>query len=199
MRVITTTALLDTCVRYIGHMPDLDQLAAELGVSGRTLRRAAARQSIRVTRVSPRVITITASEHHYILRHWTLFERALQVLRTRLGVRLAVLFGSAARGESNDESDVDMLVRVRGGWSDRVDAALALEEALSRPVQLVDLASAPPLLLSEVLRDGRVLADRDGDWERLQRRAGVLARAAETEAESLEQKARQALDALAVP
>jgi predicted nucleotidyltransferase len=175
-------------------MTELDQLAAEIGVSGRTLRRAAERQTIRVTRSSPRVITVPAQEYEYVRTHWALLERTLQVLRTRPGVRLAVLFGSASRGEGGPGSDVDILVRMRGGWRGRAETAFALENALGRPVQLVDLDLAPPLLLADVLRDGRVLADRDGDWARLKRRSRSIARAARAEDGRLERAARETVE-----
>jgi predicted nucleotidyltransferase len=175
-------------------MAELDQLAAEIGVSGRTLRRAGERGTIRCTRASPRLITTTAEEYDYIRKHWPLLERALQVLRTRPDVRLAVLFGSVARGGAASTSDVDLLVRVRGGWRERADAALALEDALGRAVQLVDLDSAPALLLADVLREGRVLADRDGDWARLKRRARSVSALADAEDEALDRAARDVLE-----
>jgi hypothetical protein len=97
-------------------MTALDDLADEIGVSGRTLRRAVERQTIRATPRSSRAVSVSALEYEYVRRHWPLLGRALQVLRTRPGVRLAVLFGSVARGEAGAASDVDLLVRVRGGW-----------------------------------------------------------------------------------
>lgn len=175
-------------------MTELDQLAAEIGVSGRTLRRAGERQTIRWTRRSRRSITVAAHEYEYVRNHWHLLERGLQVLRTRPDVRLAVLFGSVARGQADAESDVDVLVRIRGGWREEAEAALALEEALGRPVQLVTVDQAPPLLLADVLRDGRVLADRDGDWARLQRRSRSVARAARADEGRLERAAWETLD-----
>jgi predicted nucleotidyltransferase len=175
-------------------MTELDRLAAEIGVSGRTLRRAGERQTIRWTRPSPRSVTLSAKEYEYVRRHWGLLERALQVLRTRPGVRLAVLFGSIARGDGQEGSDVDVLVRVRGGWKEQTEAALALESALGRPVQLVPLEQAPPLLLADVLRDGRVLADRDGDWARLQRRSRSIERAARDDDARLDDAAWDTLD-----
>jgi predicted nucleotidyltransferase len=175
-------------------MTDLDELAAEIGVSGRTLRRAAERRTIRSKRRNHLAVSISAVEHEYVRKHWPLLERALQVLRTRPDVRLAVLFGSVARGDAGAASDVDLLVRVRGGWQGRVATALAFEDALGRPVQLVDLDSAPPLLLADVLRDGRVLADRDGEWERLAHRSRSIARAAGEEDARLEDTAWDTLD-----
>jgi predicted nucleotidyltransferase len=175
-------------------MTELDQLAAEIGVSGRTLRRAGERQTIRWTRRSPRAITVSAQEHEYIHRNWKLLARAIEVLRTRPGVRLAVLFGSVARGDADAASDVDVFVRVRGGWREQAETALALERALARPVQLVALDQAPPLLLADVLREGRVLADRDGDWARLNSRSRSITRAARDEDARLEHVAWETLD-----
>jgi uncharacterized protein len=175
-------------------MTELDQLAQEIGVSGRTLRRAGERQTIRWKRRSPRVVTVSAQEHEYIRRHWKLLERALEVLRTRPRVRLAVLFGSVARGDADAASDVDILVRLDGGWREQAETALVLERALARPVQLVALDQAPPLLLADVLREGRVLADRDGDWARLRRRSHSIVRAARDDDERLEHAAWETLD-----
>src|SRR6266545_1236945 len=175
-------------------MTELDQLAEEIGVSGRTLRRAGERQTIRWSRQGPRAVSVSAQEYEYVRRHWPLLERALQVLRTRPDVRLAVLFGSVARGDADAASDVDVLVRIRGGWREQTETALALENALGRSVQLVDVERAPPLLLADVLRDGRVLADRDGDWARLQRRSRSIVRAARKQAERLEHAAWETLD-----
>lgn len=175
-------------------MTELDQLAAEIGVSGRTLRRAAARQTIRATRQGPRAVTVSAKEHEYVRRNWPLLERTLQALRTRPSVRLAVLFGSVARGDSDGESDVDVLVYMRGDWREQAETALALESALGRPVQLVSLGQAPPLMLVDVLRDGRVLADRDGGWARLRRRSRSIARAATEDDAQLERSAWDTLE-----
>jgi predicted nucleotidyltransferase len=175
-------------------MTELDRLADEIGVSGRTLRRAGERQTIRVTRRGPREISVSAREYEYVRRHWRLLERALQVLRTRPSVRLAVLFGSVARGDEGTTSDVDLLVRIIGGWREQADTALALENALRRRVQLVPLEQAPPLLLAEVLGDGRVLADRDSEWARLKRRSRSIARAASDDDARLEHAAWETLE-----
>ena len=176
-------------------MTELDELAAEVGASGRTLRRAAQRGTIRVERPTPRSVDVSAREHDYVRRHWSALRSALAVLRTRPNVRLAVLFGSLARGEADPASDADVIVTmVDAGWQRRVELASALETALGRRVQLVLLDDAPKLLLGEVLRDGRVLVDRDGAWRRLRRRARDIARAARAEDERLEREAWEAVD-----
>jgi predicted nucleotidyltransferase len=81
-------------------------------------------------------------------------------------VLAAYLFGSLARGAGNDRSDVDIGVLLRKGPSGRfsdlpLDLEGALERAVGREVQLVVLNEAPPDLVHRVLRDGRLLLDRD--------------------------------------
>jgi predicted nucleotidyltransferase len=81
-------------------------------------------------------------------------------LRHAPGVQLAVLFGSAATGRDRSSSDLD--VGVLG-----VDAvslsrlAVELSRASGRPVDLVSLKDAPPLLRFEIARAGRVLFERE--------------------------------------
>src|SRR5712692_763262 len=136
-------------------MTELDALAEEVGTSGRTLRRAAARGAVRCRRLSERRIVVPPSEYDYIRRHWLLFDRLLGELRTQLNVPLAVLFGSVARGEEDAASDLDLLVALRrDGSGPRADARERLEAAAGgRRVQVVGLgeAKASPLLLADIL------------------------------------------------
>lgn len=106
-------------------------------------------------------------------------------------VRLAVIFGSAARGTSSSRSDLD--VGVLGLTVQELPkAAVQLARIAGREVDLVDLASAPPLLRMEIARDGVLLlarpahlwADFKGqalidwwDWAPLARRFGSAAMA----------------------
>jgi len=164
-------------------MAELDLIAADLGVSGRTLRRAAARGTIRLSRPSRYKVVLAATERRYIRTHWPLIDQLTRTLRTEKNVRLAVLFGSAARGDDRFGSDVDLLVELaddgRGGLPlARIE--LKLESLLERPVQLVTVpdAEASAALLSEAIADGRVLIDRDERWSQLKRREGALRRRA---------------------
>jgi predicted nucleotidyltransferase len=125
----------------------------------------------------------------------------LEELRTLPNVRLAVLFGSVARGEDHEGSDIDLLVvlrrddsRARGEVSERLGGVT------DRRVQLVGLneAERAPLLLADVLRDGRVLVDRDAEWQRLKRRESSIQRRAREEDRRLEADAWAALDHLEV-
>jgi predicted nucleotidyltransferase len=153
-------------------LTELDALAQEVGVHGRTLRRAAERGLLRGNRRGAREVVVPPSERRYVRAHWQLFRGLLEALRKQHNVRLAVLFGSVARGSAGPQSDLDLLVRLRrDDHVARAAVADALREASGRPVQLVSVTQAEgsPLLLADVLRDGRVLVDRDGDWRRLRR------------------------------
>jgi predicted nucleotidyltransferase len=91
----------------------------------------------------------------------TSVERSLvEALESWPGVRLAVLFGSAARGESDPASDLDVGVLFESGLDRTAALEVALARAASRRVDLVRLDTAPPLLRFEIARDGRVLLDR---------------------------------------
>ena len=90
-------------------------------------------------------------------------------------VALAVLFGSAARGDLRRGSDLDIALAWRGDAPDDRDALLAtIERALGRPVDVVDLATAPPQLRFEIARDGVLVVERaPGAWSRVRARAFV--------------------------
>jgi len=88
-------------------------------------------------------------------------ERALrEALESWPDVRLAVLFGSAARGESGPERDLDVGVLLEPGPDRSTALEAALARAAGRRVDLVRLETAPPLLRFEIARDGRVLLER---------------------------------------
>jgi len=65
------------------------------------------------------------------------------------------LFGSMARGEANDESDVDLLVRFATpiGLLTHIAIEHALSDALGRKVDLVTEESLHPLIRENVARD----------------------------------------------
>jgi predicted nucleotidyltransferase len=91
-------------------------------------------------------------------------------MRTEPNVRLAVLFGSVATGRESADSDVDLLVVLRDPGAATVAArAQRLSDRLDREVQLVrtEEAERSPVLMADVLAQGRVLVDRDGAWVRL--------------------------------
>ncbi|MBE3097790.1 MAG: nucleotidyltransferase domain-containing protein [Acidobacteria bacterium] len=90
---------------------------------------------------------------------------ALDVLAAALAqepvVRLAVLFGSAATRSDGPPSDLDVGVLLSTESIDLSALGVRLERATGRPVDLVDLAAAPPLLRLEIARHGEVLLERE--------------------------------------
>lgn len=90
-------------------------------------------------------------------------------------VSVGFLFGSRARGESHDRSDVDVAVVFADsepGEGGHVDARLALGADLALAlgtddVDVVDLESASPSLVRAVFRDGDRLVGSESDTARL--------------------------------
>jgi len=168
-------------------MNELGLLAPRVGASERTLRRAVNEGTLRAQRVSPRRLKLSAAEKEYVLKRWKLLARLRLTLRTEPGVRFALLFGSAARGDDTRGSDIDLLVEMRDpSLARRADLALKLERLLGRAVEVIALeeAESNPLLLAAAAREGRVIVDREGRWpsfnaelERLEQRADAEYRA----------------------
>lgn len=82
------------------------------------------------------------------------------------GAVAVYLFGSVARGQAGSKSDVDVGVLYGSLPPATLDAPqFALEAELERllhaPVQVVVLNRAPADLVHRVLRDGRLVLDRD--------------------------------------
>ncbi|MHB1808479.1 MAG: nucleotidyltransferase family protein [Solirubrobacteraceae bacterium] len=159
-------------------MGAIQELAADLDAQERTLRRAAAQGALRASRLGPRRLRLDDGEREYLRTHWPLLATLRGALRTEHRVRLAVLYGSFARGDEDASSDVDLLVcladdqpsagsrlsaRLRGVTGRHVDVSL-LEQVEARA----------PLLLDRVLDEGRVLIDRDGQWRKLSERRGAI-------------------------
>jgi predicted nucleotidyltransferase len=71
------------------------------------------------------------------------------------GVRDVRVFGSVARGEERDESDVDFLVAVEPGRSllDLARLELRLEQLLGRPVDVVTEAGLRDAVRTAALRE----------------------------------------------
>jgi uncharacterized protein len=91
-----------------------------------------------------------------------LVRRASAWLDDRFGLDSLWLFGSAATGMATTDSDIDLaaLFRRRPSAIELLEAKEQLGSLLSRDVDLVDLDRAPPVLVMQVLRHGRLLLDR---------------------------------------
>lgn len=82
------------------------------------------------------------------------------------GALAAYLFGSVARGEARGDSDVDVALLLAADPPATLSAPqfaveAELERLLGRRVQVVVLNRASADLVHRVLRDGRLLLDRD--------------------------------------
>lgn len=76
-------------------------------------------------------------------------------------VELAVTFGSVARGEASQKSDVDIGVQLKNKSLEvlrRLEVLLG--RAAGRDVDVVSLDESPPLLRFEIARDGKLLLER---------------------------------------
>ncbi len=163
-------------------MGAIQELAAELAVEERTLRRAVSQGTLRANRNGSRDLQLAPAERDYLRAHWPLLSELRGALLPKHDVRLAVLYGSLARGDEDAGSDLDLLVSLA---DDRLSAgfelAVRLKRVSGRPVDIAHLArveAQAPLLLDRVLDEGRVLIDRDGQWGQLcERRSAIRARA----------------------
>lgn len=151
-------------------MTELELLARQIDVNERTLRRAFNEGTLRAERPTPRKLKLDAAEKQYLRRSWKLLSTLRKALRTESNVRFALLFGSTARGDDNEGSDVDLIIEMRDSSSIRiVDLELKLEELLGRHVDVLTLkdARANPVLVAEAVAEGRTLVDREGHWAQL--------------------------------
>ncbi len=87
--------------------------------------------------------------------------RRAEILRVAAqhGAHNIRVFGSVARGEAGEESDVDLLVDLEPGRSglDQAGLILDLEELLGRPVDVVTEAGLYWLLRRRILKEARAL------------------------------------------
>lgn len=82
------------------------------------------------------------------------------------GLDVVYLYGSVARGDLREDSDVDLGLLCTesadaGFFGVRSRVEDDLEHILGRPVQAIVLDTAPPDLVHRVLRDGILIYERD--------------------------------------
>ena len=178
----------------------LQELADSLQVNERTLRRAWALGTLRGTRRTPYRLELPVGERVYLRRHWPTLSRIRRALRTEPSVSMAVVFGSVARGDDREESDVDLLVALREpGLCHLVALAERLRKHTGLDLEVVALEDAlrRPSLMAEVLRDGRVLVNRDARWPELRAQTRHVETQARHDRKLLAQRAREAATAFA--
>jgi predicted nucleotidyltransferase len=90
-------------------------------------------------------------------------DEVMAVLAGHPEIRIAILFGSLARGAGRPDSDLDLAVAMAAPLDAAQKAALIEELArrVGRPVDLVDLRGATGLVLREVLTRGKRLRMTD--------------------------------------
>jgi predicted nucleotidyltransferase len=185
---------------YSGGVLRLNDLAHQLGADERTLRRAVTDGTIRCEHLGPRKRYVSDEERRYMVSHWPMLADLRRALRTEPNVRLAVLYGSLARGDEDADSDLDLLVSFA---DDRPDAAVKLavrlERTLGRDVDVARLnrvKDSAPLLLLQALDEGRVVLDRDVQWEQLHAQRANIARRARRSHAARRRRARISINEL---
>ena len=83
----------------------------------------------------------------------------IRVLAERHGLRDVRVFGSMARGDADDTSDVDLLVSLPPGRTGLALGALLVDvqDLLCRRVQVVTDRSLHPALREQVLEEAQIL------------------------------------------
>jgi predicted nucleotidyltransferase len=166
----------------------LGETAKRVGCNERTLRRYINGGLLHGRRVVVGQLELSQAEEAYLRGHWALLSKLMGALRTERDVRLAVLFGSTATGEDTPVSDVDLLiVHRRSEVMVHMGLRRRLRHALGTPVDVVTLeqAETQPSLLADVLREGRVLIDREDLWSSLQLRRDEILEAGAREDEQI--------------
>ena len=79
-------------------------------------------------------------------------------LQTRFGISYMRIFGSVARGEQREDSDVDIFVELPATMKEVCGAQLFLEKLLGCNVDLIRKHSnLSPYILNQVEKDGAII------------------------------------------
>jgi len=93
----------------------------------------------------------------YTISMTDLTKKTIPVLK-KYGVTKAAVFGSYARGEAKNDSDIDLLVEIKKNISLLDFSALKqeLQELLNRRVDLIEYSQIKPLLKQPILEDAKI-------------------------------------------
>ena len=85
-------------------------------------------------------------------------QKALPIL-IKYGVKKAGLFGSYARGDMNNNSDIDILVEIDDDISllDFVGIKLDIEESLGKKIDLIEYSAIKPIIKERILNEQIIL------------------------------------------
>ncbi|KKP63097.1 MAG: polymerase beta domain protein region protein [Candidatus Roizmanbacteria bacterium GW2011_GWC2_34_23] len=74
-------------------------------------------------------------------------------------VKKAALFGSYARGDNNEKSDIDILIEPANGTTlfDMAGMQIDLQDSLKKSVDVVTYGSINPMLKDKILKDEKVI------------------------------------------
>lgn len=93
--------------------------------------------------------------------------KAQKYLSEQPDVVAAYLFGSAALGRLHPSSDIDFAVLFSPTFATqtarferRLELAIALEQLLKCPVEIVDIEGAPPFLFHQIRKNGKLIVDK---------------------------------------
>ena len=92
-----------------------------------------------------------------------ILQRAVEILDLKFGLDALWLFGSEAQGTARPDSDVDLAALFKRGPTplEVFEAQAELAEAFQKDVDLVDLDKVSPILGRQVLRNGKLVIDRN--------------------------------------
>ena len=92
---------------------------------------------------------MTRNECIEILKH------ATPHIKEKFGVKSLCLFGSTAKGQNTEESDIDLFIEMPPKAFKLVELGFYLEELLGKPVDLVRSSKyLNPIFLNEIAKDG---------------------------------------------
>ena len=74
-------------------------------------------------------------------------------------VKKVALFGSYARGDNNEKSDIDILIEPANGTTlfDMAGMQIDLQKSLKKSVDIVTYRSINPMLKDSILKDERII------------------------------------------
>jgi predicted nucleotidyltransferase len=178
----------------------LPKIATQLGTNKWALYRAVNRGAIRCFRPSPRSLEFPPGEIDYLREHWEILSTLIQAFSTEPNVKLAVLYGSLARGDENSDSDADVLIDFyKEDVTSISSIAMRLGNVLGRSVDIAQLSHIKtgfPLLLLQAIDDGRVMIDKDNMWKGLQTSRSTILRAAKKQQKREREEASKCLEQL---
>lgn len=87
-----------------------------------------------------------------------LTKQILPILKSQ-GILKASIFGSFARGDNTEKSDVDMLVELDSSKTlfDLVELKIQLEKRLNKKVDVMTYKSIHPLLKKAILKEQKII------------------------------------------